>query len=110
MSRSVWFQLRAVGALVHEWRLLSRLDGGLQPLERGRPAVPDVARGDGRGELAEALEHDVVLHPQERPIGSWAQAVAHPAGKGFALLGLLEQSGASERVTLTSTSSLMRVR
>src|SRR5215211_4904271 len=73
-------QLCAVGALVHEWRLLPRLDGGLQPLERGRPAVPDVARGDGRGELAEALEHDVVLHSQERPVGGWAQAVA-PAGK-----------------------------
>jgi hypothetical protein len=55
-------------------RLRSALRRGLQLLERALPALPDVARGERRRQLAEALETDVVLHPQGGADRSRAQA------------------------------------
>src|SRR5918994_3483629 len=73
-------------------RLRSALRRGLQLLERALPALPDVARGERRRQLAEALETDVVLHPQGGADRSRTQAVAHVPREGLSLLVLLEHA------------------
>src|SRR6266540_3734844 len=81
------------------WPLFGRprrrfaLRRGPQLVERCLPAPPDVPRGKRRGQLADALERHVVLHPHRRPPGRRRQDVAHVPGEGLALLVLLEHVG-----------------
>jgi hypothetical protein len=75
-----------------ECDVLTALGRGPQLLERGLPALLDVARGDRRSQLAEALEAHVVVYPHRGPGGRRRQAVAHVPGEGFALLVLLEHA------------------
>src|SRR5918996_2571095 len=66
------------------------LRGGLQALQRGLPALPDVARCDRRRELAEALELHLVLHPKMGSTVGAIKAVAEVAGEGPPVLVLLK--------------------
>src|SRR5256885_7373086 len=63
-----------------------------QLLEQGRPAAPYVAPGDWAGELAEALELDVLLHLQRRPVADGTHRVMNAAREGLAVLLLLEHA------------------
>src|SRR5436190_4805236 len=72
--------------------LTARHRGTAQPLERPRPAAPYVARGERACKLAEALEVDLVLDGQLRPVFvSGLEPVDDLPREGPPLLGLLEQ-------------------
>src|SRR5213078_506092 len=74
--------------------LTARHRGIAQPLERLRPAAPYVARGERACKLAEALEVDIVLDGQLRPVlVSGLEPVDDRPREGPPLLGLLEQRG-----------------